>query len=77
MSHWQAQQNARQLHDRNFQVSAKGTQKSMLCKDLEIPCVIEGEQKEPEGKLKIKKVLWRESDKEIKAEMENLTKSDI
>ena len=33
--------------------------------------------KRPEGKLKIKKALWRESDKEIKAEMENLTKSDI
>ena len=40
-----------------------------ICKKLEIPCVTEGEQKEPEVKLKTKKVLWRENDKEIKAEM--------
>ena len=31
-----------------------------ICKKLEIPCVTEGEQKEPEVKLKIKKALWRE-----------------
>ena len=33
-----------------------------ICKKLEKPCVAEGEQKEPEVKLKIKKVLWREND---------------
>ena len=38
-------------------------------KKLEIPFVTEGEQKDPEVKSKIKKALWRENDKEIKAKM--------
>ena len=49
------------------------------CKKLEIRCVTLGIEKDKEKaqaeNLKFKKALWRENDKEIRAEMDTLSKA--
>ena len=48
-----------------------------ICKKLEIPCVTEGERREPGVKLKIKRHYGGKMIKKDKLKWKNLTKSEI